>query len=360
MQTVDGLSIGRDATIAQALRQLEAAGTKTLLVVDHDGTLIGTLTDGDVRRWILGAGGLDGSVDQACHREPYAVLEGHDREAAKRAMLEREIQCIPVVDPTGRVRGVLLWNELFAGEAAEPEREPLGLPVVIMAGGAGTRMAPFTSVLPKPLIPVDGKTMLERIIDTFTAHGVDDFHVSVHYKSHLIKAFFEELAPAYQLRYLYEREPLGTAGALSGLVGQVDGDLVVTNCDVIVRADFHELVRQHRERGNDATLVVSLKNYRIPYGVCDIENGELLDIREKPEFDLLVNTGLYVLRSSVLELIPKGRHFHITDLIAAVQQNGGRVGVFPISDTAWIDTGEWAEYRAAVAALSSDRRKSPR
>lgn len=358
---LDQYLIGRGSRVRDALRQLEDAESGTLVVVDDHRVLLGTLTDGDVRRWILGGGDLDGIVERVCHTQPFVAGVGHDPAVMKREMLARAIKCIPVVDPRGRVLDVLLWPRLFNDGVSTPPRAAIGLPVAIMAGGAGTRLAPFTSVLPKPLIPIGGKTVIELIVDTFTAHGVAEFYLSLHYKSKIIQSYFEELDPPYAVRYLYEDEPLGTAGSLHALAGRIDTDLIVTNCDVIIRADFHELVTHHRRHDLDITLVASLKNYSIPYGVCEIEaGGALREIREKPEYNFLVNTGLYVLKPSVLDAIPEGERFHFTDLIAKTRARGGRVGVFPISDKAWLDTGEWAEYRAAVAAMTPDRRKAPR
>lgn len=361
MRMVDDFLIVRDARVRQAMRQLEAAESRTLLVVDEAQALYGTLTDGDVRRWILGGGDLDGRVRDVCHADPFVVDADYDLEAVRREMLARSIVCIPVVGADRRVLGVLLWDRVFGGEDDRPARAPLGLPVIIMAGGAGTRLAPFTTVLPKPLIPIGGKTVIELIVDTFTKHGVSDFYLSVHHKSRIIKSYFDELDPPYAVHYLYEDQPLGTAGGLRDLAGKIDGDLIVTNCDVIIRADYHDLVAHHRNSGNDVTMVVSMRNFSIPYGVCEIENGgQLREIREKPQYDLLVNTGLYVIKPAVLELIPEGTPFDFPDLIAKAQATGGRVGVYPIGEEAWIDTGAWSEYRTAAAALSADRRKAPR
>lgn len=353
--------IERDAGVLEALRRLEAAESRTLFVVDGDRQLYGTLTDGDVRRWILAGGDLEAPVQEVCHTQPHTTTVGYDLEAIKRTMLERSIVCIPVVDTERRILDVLLWDRVFGEDAPPLGREPLGVPVVIMAGGAGTRLSPFTTVLPKPLIPIDGKTVIELIVDTFTSHGVGDFYLSVHHKSRIIEAYFAELDPPYAVRYLHEDRPLGTAGSLRLLAGRIDTDFIVTNCDAIIRADFHALLAHHRRHENDITLVVSMKRYHVPYGVCDITNGGTLhSIREKPAYDLLVNTGLYVLKPAVLEHLADGEPCDMTELIAAAQTAGGKVGVFPIGEDAWIDTGEWAEYRRAAANLSADRRKAPR
>lgn len=354
------LLIARSAEVLRAMQQLEATESKALYVVDDDDVLYGSLTDGDLRRWILAGGKLDAHVEKVCNTSPIVASADARRDEVKQVMLANGITSIPVVDETRRVTAVLLWADVFVEEAdAVTERRAIDLPVVIMAGGFGTRLRPFTTVLPKPLIPIRGRTVVEIIIDSFTAHGVDDFYMSVNYKSKIIESYFDDLSPDYSMRFIHEDEPLGTAGSLSKLVGTISTDFVVTNCDVIVSADYYDLARHHREKENDITLVVSLKNYTIPYGVCEIGNGgTLLEIREKPQFNYLVNTGLYVVKPWVLELIPPGEHFHFTDLIEAVKAEEGRVGVFPIADTAWLDTGEWPEYRAAVANLTADRRRT--
>lgn len=351
--------IGRQADVRRAMQQLEATEHKVLFVVDEGNVLLGSVTDGDVRRWILRGGQLDGLVADVCNTQPLVTRSVSGTDKLKNEMLVRGITCIPVIDEARRVIDVLVWKQSLDAEPNLPvKRESINLPVVIMAGGFGTRLAPFTSVLPKPLIPISGRTVIEMIMEAFTAYGVDDFYLSVNYKSKIIKSYFEELEPPYSVRFVHEDKPLGTAGSLRTLAGSITTDLIVTNCDVIVSANYSDLARHHVEKGNDITLVVSLKNYTIPYGVCEIESGGTLrEIREKPEFNFLVNTGLYMIKPHVLDLIPQGEFFNFTDLIETVRTGGGQVGVYPISDKAWIDTGEWAEYRAAVAQVSADRRK---
>jgi NDP-sugar pyrophosphorylase family protein len=186
-------------------------------------------------------------------------------------------------------------------------------------------------------------------------YGVEKFYISVNYKSRIIKSYFEELNPPYAIEYIHEERPLGTAGSLGFLRGKIETSLIVSNCDVIIRTDYRDIVEHHHSSRDDITLVASLKNYNIPYGVCELGNGGTLSrIREKPEYNFLVNTGMYVLRPAALELIPENEFFHITHLIERVQAAGGRIGIFPISDKSWIDTGEWIEYRNALRQLNSD------
>ncbi|MGM1051173.1 MAG: sugar phosphate nucleotidyltransferase [Pseudomonadota bacterium] len=348
------LLIGERRNVIEALHQLEKTRRKILYVTNENFHLIGTLTDGDVRRWILGGGDMDGEVGIVCNRTPYSVEAGYRVDDIKNVMAMKNITSMPVLNDEKCIIDVLFWENLFGIDKDSQDKTFLKLPVVVMAGGMGTRLAPFTRVLPKPLIPLGEKTAIEVIIDSFVEHGVEDFYLSVNYKSKLIQAFFEELTPSYRLSYIYEEKPLGTGGGLHALAGKLDGDLIVTNCDVIIKADYHDMVEHHLNESNEITMVVSLRHYDIPYGICDIvDNGQLCAMREKPQYNFLVNTGMYVIKSSVLDMIPVNQFYNFTDLINDVKNRGGRVGVYPISDKAWLDTGEWQQYCDTMAQLRS-------
>lgn len=351
---IDPLMIRQGSRIKEAMKQLEETERKTLFVIDDENRLIGTLTDGDIRRSILAEGSLDGLVENICNTTPRIAPVGYDVEQVKKEMVENKIGCFPVVNANRVIVEILFWEDLFGQSVARKHNKPIHLPVVVMAGGKGTRLDPFTRILPKPLIPLGDKTVIEIIIDSFVACGVGKFYISVNYKSKIIKSYFEELDPSYLIDYIHEEKPLGTAGSLRYLRDKIDSSLIVTNCDVIIKADYHDLLEHHFSKDNDITIVASLKNYSIPYGVCVIGNGGVLNrIDEKPEYNFLVNTGLYVLKHETLELIPEGEFFHITHLIERVQEAGGRVGIYPISDKSWIDTGEWAEYKKALGQIDS-------
>jgi len=342
-------------TVLEAMRQLEDTAQKILFVVDDTERLLGSLTDGDIRRWILAEGDLRGAVEQVCNRTPYQTDQGYEIARIRSAMVEKNIGCIPVVNGRNQVVDLLFWDDVFkSGGEMKPVRS-IDVPVVIMAGGKGSRLDPFTRILPKPLIPLGDKTVIEHIIESFLKFGVSSFYVSVNEKSKILKSYFEELDAPYAIEYIEEDRPLGTAGSLRYLHRALDGSLMVTNCDILIDADYGELVDFHETNQDDITIVGSLKNYHIPYGICEIVNGgQLTKITEKPEYNFLVNTGMYVLRSETLSLIPEDEVFHMTDLIERVKQAGGRVAVFPVSDKAWIDTGEWVEYRKALRQLRVD------
>ena len=221
-----------------------------------------------------------------------------------------------------------------------------------MAGGKGTRLDPFTRVLPKPLIPIGERTIIEIIMDNFSQFGIREYYISINHKGKMIKAYFEDNTPDVTISYLEENAPLGTAGALKLLGDTVQGDFFVSNCDIIVRADYRSIYDFHKENNFALTLIASMQHHVIPYGVCEIEEGGALrEIREKPEYDFLVNTGFYLLSADILKHIPADTRFDMPDLIKILQSNQLSVGVYPVSEKSWIDIGQWSQYKQAIEKL---------
>jgi len=346
------ITIHPTATIKQAMEALDRTAEKVLLVTDNEQRLIGTLTDGDIRRYILKEQNLSGTIEKAYFRKPLFVFqEDYDTEEIKVLLREKKIDLIPLLDGNHKVVEFVTWEQAF-GNNRRQKGQGLDIPAVIMAGGRGTRLEPFTKVLPKPLVPVGEKPVIEHIIDRFTAHGIRNFYLTIHHMSKILRAYFEEKNPAYSITFVEENQPLGTAGSLRLLENRLEKDFFVSNCDIIIEADYEDIYRFHKKNGNDITLVASTKQYNIPYGICELNGaGTLKRIREKPEYNFLVNTGLYILKPKTLKQIPHDQIFHITNLIEQVQQAGGVIGVYPVSENAWIDVGQWAEYRKALMAI---------
>jgi dTDP-glucose pyrophosphorylase len=343
-----------DLSVREALQRIDETERRTVYVTDPDRRLLGSVTDGDIRRWLLAGGGLAATLKDLINPEPTVVHEGFDRERLKDQLIEIGATCVPLVDGGRRVLDLIFWEDVFAEVTGGPPVPQIGAPVVIMAGGRGARMAPFTQVLPKPLLPVGERTVIELIIEPFVRHGVRRFFLTTSYKANLLKAYFQELPRGYEIEFVEEAQPLGTAGGLGLLADRLDTAFIVTNCDIVIQADYHDLLTQHLEQENDITMVVSLKKYSIPYGVCEIEQGgRLRTINEKPTFDLMVNTGMYVLSPGVLRHVRSDRTFHMTELIALAGAEGERVGVYPIGESAWLDTGEWAEYKRTLQQFES-------
>lgn len=346
------ITIKPAATIKEAMESLDETAEKVLLVVDENQALIGCLTDGDIRRYILKGRDLTGTIESAYKPNPIFIFqEDFDPDKIKAVFLENKIDLIPILDQNRKVVDYITWGKAF-GNNRRSENQKLDVPVVIMAGGSGTRLEPFTKVLPKPLIPVGEKPVIDHIIDRFRAYGASRFYLTIHHKSKIIRAYFEEKNPDYSIDFAEEDEPRGTAGSLTLLKDKLNKPFFVSNCDIIIEADYADIFRFHTKNGYDITLVASAKQFNIPYGICELNGeGSLERIKEKPEYNFLVNAGMYVLNPAVLELIPDNQLFHITHLIDKIKENGGQIGVYPVSEKAWIDVGQWAEYRKALKVI---------
>ena len=348
------ITIKPSASIKEAMEALDKTAEKVLLVVDDSQGLIGSLTDGDIRRYILKGADLTGIIENAYNRNPFFIFkEDFDREKVKKIFTENKISLIPILDCNRKVVDYVTWEKVFGNDKRQ-EHQKLNVPVVIMAGGSGTRIEPFTKVLPKPLIPVGEKPVIDHIIDNFRAYGICEFYMTIHHMSKIIRAYFEEKSPDYSISFAEENEPMGTAGGLKLLKGKLNKPFFVSNCDIIIKADYADLYRSHTKKSYDITLVASTKQFNIPYGICELNgNGSLERIEEKPKYNFLVNTGLYLLNPDVIELIPDKKFFHITHLMDKIKENNGAIGVYPVSEKAWIDVGQWSEYRKALKVIEN-------
>jgi dTDP-glucose pyrophosphorylase len=347
-----GLTISHEKNLKVAMKQIDATAKKILFVVDDKTRIVGSLSDGDIRRWILSGGSLDAKIRGICFKTPYCVNSGFSLDEVIKEASKRKIEFVPVLNDKRQVIDILTAEKLFESGRPLLKKRKINMPVMIMAGGKGTRLDPFTKILPKPLIPIGEKAVIEIIIDKFLEYGVDLFYISINHKAKIIKSYFEELDPPYKVRFIQEDVPLGTAGALKKLEKTISGSFITTNCDIIIDADYNEIVDHHIREKNDITVVASVKHYNIPYGICKINNrGILKDITEKPEYSFLVNTGMYVVDSKVLKHIPPNEIFHATTLFKKVSDQGGRTGIFPISEKAWADVGEWEQYVKAIERI---------
>ena len=343
------ITIHPSATIKEAMDVLDKTGQRVLLVLDEETTLIGTLTDGDIRRYILEEQDLVGVIENAYNKSPIFIFqEDFEPEKVKKIFVKNNIDLLPILDQDRKVVDYITWGKIFENSRSSESQE-LDVPVVIMAGGGGTRLEPFTKVLPKPLIPVGEKPVIDHIIDRFRACGASEFYITIHHMSKILRAYFEEKALDYSIDFAEENEPRGTAGGLTLLANKLDRPFFVSNCDIIIEADYADILRFHTKRGYNITLVASAKQFNIPYGICELNgNGSLERIQEKPEYNYLVNTGLYILNPDLIDLIPDKGLFHITHLMSKIKENNGTIGVYPVSEKAWIDVGQWSEYRKTL------------
>jgi len=345
MEKLKKIAISPQLTVRQVLQHIDGTGERTLFVIDGSGVIMGSVTDGDIRRWILKGKRLGEPISKVMFKNPVTVNEDYNLEEIKNLMVSRRMDCVPVLNKKRELVSSVRWIDLFGKKI--PKQKIHGLPVILMAGGEGKRLHPFTSVLPKPLMLIGQKTIVERIIDNFIEFGCKEFYLSINYKANLIKAYFTDLPKqAYKIKYILEDKPLGTAGSLVFLKDKINTTFCVSNCDVLVNADLSDIVKFHKKSRNAMTLVGSMKHFTIHYGVCKVEkNGILQRIEEKPEYDYLVNTGMYILEPKVLKYIQRNKMFHMTDLIAALKTGGQKVGVYPISEKSWLDMGQFEELK---------------
>lgn len=343
------LLIRESATIKETLKALDRTAEKTLFVTDGESHLLGTITDGDVRRALLAGSGLDDFIEPRYNRSSvYFRLEGFDQEEARRVMLARRIIAAPLVDGSGKVCDFITWDQLAGGsEISSPKTyDKVDIPVVIMAGGKGTRLAPFTNILPKPLIPIGDRTALEIIMDQFKKYGAREFLLTVNYRSEMIRAYFEGIEKKdYEVRFYKEPDFYGTAGSLYLVKADLPNTFFVSNCDIIVRTDYSNVVAFHRANKADLTLIASIRHQVIPYGVVEFgDGGRVIRVVEKPEYSMPISTGVYVVDKSCLDLIPKGKLFHMTHLIDSLLERGARVFSYLVNEGDYSDLGQWSEY----------------
>ena len=338
--------------IVEAMEKIDANAHGILFIVNEKDKLQGTVTDGDVRRWIIKSGNLDAKVSEIMNKDPKTIYRKEINNAYA-YMKKVQVKALPVLDSRGKIVDIVL-NTGEATENTKRDTETLSrVPVVVMAGGKGTRLYPYTKILPKPLIPIGDIPIMERIIDKFLDYGVTDFYATVNYKKGMIKSYFADLATDYTVQYVEEDKPLGTAGSLCLIEDKFDKPFIVTNCDILIHADYADIYKYHKESGNALTIVSALKNIVVPYGVIHSkENGTVISMEEKPKLSYFVNTGMYVLNPDLIEKIPKDTFFHMTDLTDLLLKEGRQVGMYPISEDSFLDMGEFEEMRRMEKKLN--------
>jgi dTDP-glucose pyrophosphorylase len=327
------------ATIAQAIRNLEQASVKIVLVVNENGVLEGTISDGDIRRGLLKGLNMDSSVANIIHQNALVAPPELGRDLVMQLMLANKIQQIPVVDELHHVVGLHLWNEI----TTSTPRDSL---MVIMAGGKGSRLLPHTENCPKPLLLVAGKPMLEHIITSAKLEGFHNFVLAIHYLGHMIEDYFgngERLG--VQIDYLREESPLGTAGALSLLNPLPDAPFVVTNGDVITDINYGELLDFHTRQSATATMAVRIHEWQHPFGVVKTQGVEIVGFEEKPIARSHINAGVYALDPLALCVLTSDAHCDMPTLFERLQVKRQRIVAYPMHEP-WLDVGRPDDYAA--------------
>lgn len=325
-----------DLTLSRAMQEIDANANGILFIVDEEKKLLGCITDGDIRRFLLTGGKMDDKAIDAANMHPKVA---HGFEEAQALYHKKNYVVIPIVNQEGRI------IDLYNGEGnVAKKRNALNIPVVINAGGKGTRLEPFTKVLPKPLIPVGDLPIVELIMKEYQTYSCNEFHIIVNYKRELMKAYFADNENHYNITWYDEEKPLGTGGGLSLLRGKFNSTFFFANCDALLTANYERMLEFHKENGNVITMICAYKNLTIPYGIVDMGvNGKIEGMREKPLMSFLTNTGIYIVEPEVMDDIEDGVPIGFPDIVEKERQKGKRVAVFPVSENDWMDMGQLSE-----------------
>lgn len=333
-----GLFIEESMSIFDAMQRMNEVSLKVLFLL-RDGRLCAALTDGDIRRWLLSGGDLKEEVRQVANYSP-KYLGKNDQKTAFWYMRDNGIEAVPIVDEDMHILDVISWHQT----ARKTNLNPIDVPVIMMAGGRGSRLFPYTKVLPKPLIPIGEIPISEHIINQFHRQGCVEFYLVVNHKKNMIKAYYNEIEHDYEIHFIDEDEPLGTGGGLSLLKGIIRETCVLTNCDILIREDFSKILQYHKDNENKITMICSAKRFHIPYGVVHIKEGGTIDyMEEKPDISFFTNTGCYILEPSVIEEMEDHIATGFPDVVERCKRAGYNVGIYPISENAWLDMGQMDE-----------------
>ena len=341
------LFITEEATILEAMKRMDETSKKVLFVV-KDGKLVAAISDGDVRRAILAGKQLSEKIEDIANYKPKYILEGEDVDPSK-YMKKKSVEAVPIVDENKKILSIHFWNDVVV----KRRRSKLTTPVVIMAGGKGTRLYPYTKILPKPLIPIGELPVAEIIMDRFHKFGCKEFFMIVNHKKNMIKSYFSDISKSYSIDYVDEDIPLGTGGGIGLLKGKVSETFILSNCDIIIEENFVDIYKHHVKENNMITMICSLKNFSIPYGVVEFgEGGSIKAMKEKPSMSFFTNTGCYIVEPQVIDMIGENEEIGFPDIIQRCKDHGYNVGVYPINENAWMDMGQLDELKKMQDRLS--------
>lgn len=337
---IQPLTLGSGASILDAVKVLDAGGKQVALIVNDQGRLIGTVTDGDIRRGLLRGTALTESVGEVMCLNPITALLGERPETVRQIMRSKGIRQMPVLDGAGRPSGLAVLNDDEITDVGDTL-------IVLMAGGMGTRLRPLTENVPKPMLPVGDKPLLEVIIRNFTDQGFRRFSISVNYRREVIESYFGDGSEfGCEIDYLVETNRLGTAGALGLMDSRPEQPFLVMNGDLLTSANFATMLEHHRAHDALATVGAREYSFEVPFGVIEFEDSRLLQIVEKPVHRHLVNAGIYVLSPQVLGMFERGQRLDMPDLLARVVADGGGASVFPLREY-WLDIGVHSDLERA-------------
>ncbi len=337
-----------DISVAEAVKRIDE-GKRKVVFCTHDRQLSGCFTDGDMRRFILRDGDMQKPVSAAMNTMPIAFTLLQENEA--RPFIEKNFTvAVPIINDRREVVRIYFRDELDSGTAWHTV--PVDVPLVIMAGGKGTRLYPYTRILPKPLIPIGEIPITDHIIQRFGRYGIHEVYLILNYKRNMIKAYYNEAKLPFDIHYVDEEEFLGTGGGLSLLKGMIHSSFFLSNCDCLLDADYACMYKHHKNHGNALTFILASKRVSVPYGVLNLnQDGTVKNMWEKPEFDLLVNTGIYLMEPWVVDMLHDGECIDLPDVAKRLMVEGYQVGGYPITEKSWLDMGQLSEMQNMMKEL---------
>ena len=346
---IPNLIATQNITLKSALNKINKNGRKCLIITNKDQKLLGILTDGDVRHAINKDLNLNISIKKIYNNNPLSIMENENSFSdIINLFYEHKVFVIPVVNKNNLLQDIYFLDEILSKKKLYFPK--IKIDVFIMAGGVGKRLKPLTEILPKPLFPVNGKPIIQKIINDFDKYNIKKFYISINYKSKILKAYLSDLKQSKKINYVYEKIPLGTAGSLRKVSNKISNNFFLTNADIFIDIDFKKIYDFHIKSKSLLTILAIKKKIVIPYGNCifDYENT-LSKIDEKPSFQFYVNSGIYICNKKIIKLIPNNKLFNMDDLINKVISKKLKVKVYKVDNSNWTDIGEWSQYNSLVS-----------
>ena len=327
-----------------ALKKINKLGGRSLIVVSNNKLLRGILSSADIRKAIVNHNITNEKINKIYNRKPKFIFSDEIKKKIKKISYNvKKYTIIPIVDrKTKKIINVLDAEKLNLFNTKKNKK--LDLSVVIMAGGKGTRLLPYTSVLPKPLLPINQKPTIKHIIDKFMMYDVKNFFVTLNYKSEILKTYLKDTGKINPVITIQEKKPLGTAGSLFLLKNKIKNDFFLSNCDTIINENYGDIYEHHKIKRNDITIVAASKKFKIPFGVLQAKENSF-QMLEKPKLQYYVNTGFYIISKKCLKLLKKKEYMDFNDFLLKCEKNNKKIGIFKIKEKSWIDVGQMKEYK---------------
>ena len=337
---INRLLVSSDSTIKKCLELINQTGESTLLVVSKNKRLIGTLSDGDIRRAILKNFNLNDQIKKYYQKKPYKIYRELNKNEILEILIKKQISIIPLVDKENKIIKIYSKKNFLSHQTYSNS-------VIIMAGGKGLRMKPFTNLFPKAMLPFNNSTIIEEIIKQFRKENFCNFFVTTGFKSNILTKYFSTKKNK-DIKFSREKIPLGTIGGVKKIEKQISDVFFLTNCDTLIDVDYKNLIDFHNQNKNFVTIVSAIYKKKINYGVCRTDKKDKLKtIEEKPDLSFLINTGFYVMNKKILKKIPRNEYFDTTDLIKNCVKSKIKIGIYPIDTSKWTDVGNWEDYKKA-------------